>query len=316
MKFGGPDGLAIVDLPDLTPARGQVLISVEAAGVGSVDVMIRSGALAAFGFKEGYVPGNEVAGTVVGVGDGVDRSWAGQRVWAFTGTGGGYAEQVMAPVEAIVPLPETMPAVDAVTLGSSGIVAHFGLRRARFTAGESVLIRGAAGGIGVMVVQLAVRSGANVVAVTTSSKERGDRLAALGATHVLSREGAGGADAPAGYDVIMDIVGGADLASYFDRLNPNGRMVALGAVAGFPPPDFAGAMYPAFQKSLSFATFSAASIPLTERQQLVAELFAAACLGELQAVVDDVLPLEQAVQAHRIMEGSVFGRLALTVTDS
>src|SRR5690606_19355860 len=120
---------------------------------------------------------------------------------------------------------------DAVTLGSSGTVAHFGLRRARFTAGESVLIRGAAGGIGVMVVQLAVRSGANVVAVTTSSKERGDRLAALGATHVLRREGAGGAGAPAGYDVIMDIVGGADLASYFDRLNPNGRMVALGAVA-------------------------------------------------------------------------------------
>jgi NADPH:quinone reductase-like Zn-dependent oxidoreductase len=81
--------------------------------------------------------------------------------------------------------PEGLSAVDAVTLGSSGVVAHFALAHARFAAGESVLVRGAAGSIGIMTVQLAARGGASAVAVTTSSAERGDRLRQLGATHVL-----------------------------------------------------------------------------------------------------------------------------------
>ena len=111
-------------------------------------------------------------------------------------------------------------------------VAHFGLRHAHFAPGETVLVRGAAGSIGIMTVQLAARGGAGAVAVTTSSAERGDRLRELGATHVLDRAGEGGEDAPAGYDVIIDIVAGADMPSFFARLNPNGRMVAVGAVAG------------------------------------------------------------------------------------
>jgi NADPH:quinone reductase-like Zn-dependent oxidoreductase len=73
-----------------------VLITTEAVGVGGVDAMILSGALAAHGFREGHVLGGEIAGTVAAVGDGVDASWVGQRVWAFTGTGGGYGEQVIA----------------------------------------------------------------------------------------------------------------------------------------------------------------------------------------------------------------------------
>ena len=230
--FGGPEGLAVIDLPAPVPAAGQVLIATEAIGVGGVDAVIRSGALAAYGFTEGHVPGGEVAGTVTAVGDGVDPSWVGRRVWAFTGLGGGYAEQAVAPAErSLVPLPAGLSAADAVTLGSSGVVAHFGLRHARFAPGESVLVRGAAGSIGIMAVQLAARGGAGAVAVTTSSAERGDRLRALGATHVLDRSG-DGRDGPAGYDVIIDIVAGPDLPSFFARLNPNGRMVAVGAVAG------------------------------------------------------------------------------------
>ena len=253
--FGSPEGLAVIDLPDPSPADGQVLIATEAIGVGGVDAMIRRGALAAYGFQEGHVPGGEIAGTVAAVGDGVDSSWVGQRVWAFTGLGGGYAEQATAPAGAILSLPANISAADAVTLGSSGAVAHFGLRHARFAPGESVLVRGAAGGIGIMTVQLAARGGASAVAVTTSSAGRGERLRKLGATHVLDRAGEGGEDAPAGYDVIMDIIAGADLPSFFARLNPNGRMVAVGAVAGPPPADFAIEMFAAFQKSMSFATF-------------------------------------------------------------
>lgn len=221
--FGGPEGLAVIDLPAPAPAGGQVLIATEAIGV--------------------------------------DTSWVGRRVWAFTGVGGGYVERAIAPVEEILPLPAGLSAVGAVTLGSSGVVAHFGLSHGRFAPGESVLVRGAAGSIGIMTVQLAALGGAGTVAVTTSSAERGERLRELGATHVLDRSGEGGEDAPAGYDVIIDVVAGADLPSFFAKLKPNGRMVAVGAVGMQPPADFGTTMMAAFQKSMSFATFRCRSPP-------------------------------------------------------
>jgi len=310
--FGAPDGLAVVDLADPSPAEGEALIAVEAIGVGGVDALIRSGALGAYGFKEGHILGGEIAGTVAAVGDGVDASWVGRRVWAFIGVGGGYAELAIAPAAALLPLSESMSAVDAVTLGSSGAVAHFGLRHAHFAPGESVLVRGAAGGIGIMAVQLAARGGAGAVAVTTSSAARGERLRELGATHVLDRAGEGGEDAPAGYDVVVDIVAGADMPAFFAKLNPNGRMVAVGAVAGPPPAEFGMELFAAFQKSLSFATFSAATVTESARRATTDELFAAAGRGELRAVVHELLPLEEAVLAHRKMDaGEVFGRIAL-----
>jgi NADPH2:quinone reductase len=311
--FGGPEGLAVVDLPDPVPGDGQVLIATEAIGVGGVDAVILSGALAAYGFTEGHVPGGEIAGTVTAVGAGVDTSWIGQRVWAFAGLGGGYAERAVAQAETLVPLPAGLTAADAVTLGGSGAVAHFGLRHARFAPGESVLVRGAAGGIGVMTVQLAALGGASAVAVTASSAARGDRLRGLGATHVLDRDGAGGQDAPAGYDVIIDIAAGPDMPSFFARLNANGRMVAVGVVAGYPPPDFAMQMFTAFQKSMSFATFSTDTVPAAARRAAIAGLFDAAGRDELRSVVHQRLPLEEAVLAHQQMAaGEVFGRIVLT----
>lgn len=289
------------------------MIATEAAGVGGVDTVIRSGALAAYGFKEGHIPGSEVAGTVTAVGDGVDASWIGRRVWAFTGTGGGYVEQALAPVEEIVPLPVDLSAVDAVTLGGSGVVAHFGLRHAHFAPGETVLVRGAAGSIGIMAVQLAARGRAAAVAVTTSSAERGEQLRRLGATHVLDRSGEGGKQTPAGYDVIIDVVAGKDMPSFFDRLNPNGRMVAVGAVAGQPPADFGTKIMAAFQKSMSFAAFSAATVTGADRRTVRSEQFAAASRGEIETVVHEVLPLDAAVLAHQKMDaGEVFGRIVLT----
>ncbi|RSN29758.1 NADPH:quinone reductase [Amycolatopsis sp. WAC 01416] len=310
-KFGAPEGLAVIELPSPVPAAGEVLIRVEAIGVGGVDTVIRSGALSGFGFREGHVPGNEVAGTVSAVGTGVDPAWAGRRVWAFTGEGGGYVEQTALPVEKVLPLPGDLSATDAVALGTSGMVAHFGLAHAHFADGESVLVRGAAGSIGIMTVQLAAAGGASAVAVTTSSAERGDRLRELGATHVLDRSGGG--HGPAGYDVIIDIVSGADMPSFFDRLNPNGRMVLVGVVAGMPPADFGTKLMATFRKSLSFAAFSADSIPEADRRAVEAEQFAAAARGELRPMVHEVLPLEKAVLAHRKMDdGEVFGRIVLT----
>ncbi len=312
-EFGSPEGLAVVELPEPSPLGGQVSIATEAIGVGGVDALIRSGALGDYGFGSGHILGSEVAGTVTAVGEGVDAAWVGRRVWAFTSVGGGYAEQVVTSAESLIPLPEAVSAAAAVTLGSSGMVAHFALRHAHFAPGESVLIRGAAGGIGVMAVQFAARSGASAVTVTTSSAARGDRLRELGATHVLDRAGRGPADAPASYDVIVDIVAGPGLPAFFDKLEPNGRMVVVGVMAGWPPADFGKEMIAAFQKSMSFATFSADTVPIPDRRSVTADLFAAAGRGEVKAVVHEVLPLDQAAAAHRRMaDGEVFGRIVLT----
>lgn len=299
-------------MPVPVPAPGQVQIATEAIGVGGVDAVIRRGTLAAYGFREGHVLGSEVAGRVTAVGEGVDASWIGRQVWAFTGLSGGYAEQAVAALEDVLALPDGLTGADAVALGGSGVVAHFALDRARFTPGQTVLVRGAAGSIGITAVQLAAGCGASAVAVTTSSVERGARLRNLGATHVLDRSGEGGPDSPAGFDVVIDVVGGPRLPLFLDKLNSNGRYVAVGVVGGQPPADFGMRLMDAFRRSLSFATFSSDTVPGPDRQAVRSSQFAAAAHGNLRTVVHDVLPLGQAVPAHREMDaGKVFGRIVL-----
>ncbi|TCC30949.1 zinc-binding dehydrogenase [Kribbella speibonae] len=310
--FGGPEGLSVVDVPAPEPRAGEVLVAVEAIGVGGVDALIRSGSLAAWGFREGLVPGSEVAGTVIAVGHDTDTSWIGQRVWAFTGLGGGYAEQAIAAVEDVVPLPTGLSAAGSVTLGSSGVVAHFGLKHAHFSSGESVLVRGAAGSIGILAVHLAAQGGASAIAVTTSSAARGELLREVGATHVLDRSGAGDATAPPAYNVIIDVVAGPHLPVFLDKLRPNGRLVAVGAIAGPPPGDLGMALMANFRKSLSFATFSADTVSPAERRTVRAEQFAAAADGLMPLVIHEQLPLDDAVLAHQKMQdGEVFGRIVL-----
>ncbi|AYG02442.1 zinc-binding dehydrogenase [Gryllotalpicola protaetiae] len=311
-EFGDPSGMAVVDRAVPEIGAGQMLIDVEAIGVGGVDAVIRRGTLGGYGFRPGLVLGSEVAGRVTAVGPGADSSWVGRRVWAFTGVGGGYVEQAVADAGDVVALPERLASVDAVTIGSAAPVAHFALAHGRFRRGESVLIRGAAGSIGIAAVQLAARAGARSIAVTTASAERGRRLVELGATAVLDRTGQGDAADLGEYDVIVDVVGGPGIPSFIDRLAPGGRMVVVGAVAGQPPADFGMHLMRAFQKSLSFATFSLATVPPDERDAVRAAQFASTARGELAAVVDAVLPLDRAADAHRRMDdGSVFGRIVL-----
>jgi NADPH2:quinone reductase len=192
-------------------------------------------------------------------------------------------------------------------------VARFALARAPFAPGDAVLIRGAAGSIGLAAVEIAAQGGASTVAVTTSSSERGRRLAALGATDVLDRSGDGPDGASRQFDVIVDIVGGDGMPAFIDRLAPNGRLVLVGAVAGFPPADFGARLLQSFQASRSVGVFSLDSIPPLTRSAARTEAFRAAVHGELHPVVHEVLPLERAADAHRLMdEGVVFGRIVLT----
>ncbi|AXX31456.1 zinc-binding dehydrogenase [Actinosynnema pretiosum subsp. pretiosum] len=307
--FGGPEVLVVGEVPDPVPGSGRVLVRTEAIGVGGVDAVLRRGTLG-LDFPAGLPLGSEVAGTVTAVGAGGDPGWVGRRVWAFTGTGGGYAEQAAVPLDDVAELPDGLSAVDAVTLGSSATVAHFALAHGRLASGERVLVRGASGSIGIAAVELAAAGGASVVAVTTSSPERGARLREHGATHVLDRAGRG--DGAGEFDVVVDVVGGADLPGFLDLLAPGGRWVLAGAVAGFPPADFGAALMRGFQRSRSFATFSLATVPVAERNRVRARLLAGAVTGEVTPVVHTTLPLAEAAQAHRLMdEGGVFGRIVL-----
>ena len=312
-SYGDPSGMMVGQVPNPTPAAGQLLIQTEAIGVGGVDAVIRRGTLGS-GFAVGLIPGSEIAGRVIAVGTGVDPNWIGRRVWAFTGISGGYAEQAVASLDDVTTLPETLSPIDAVALGSAGPVAHFALEHAHFKLGESVLVRGAAGSIGISTVQLAAAAGARSIAVTTSSNSRGERLRELGATAVLDRSGGFEGSAAADFDVIIDIVGGLQLPDFLDRLAPNGRMVSVGVVAGYPPADFGMALMRRFQRSISFGTFSLDTVPISDRNRVRAEQFDAAARGTLQSVVHEVLPFTQAVDAHERMDaGEVFGRIVLTI---
>ncbi|MFF1572431.1 zinc-binding dehydrogenase [Leifsonia sp. NPDC058292] len=314
--FGDPDGMQPVEVPEPTAASGELVIDTEAIGVGGVDAVIRRGTIGGAGFTEGLIPGSEVAGVVSAVGDGVDAGWLGRRVWGFTGTSGGYTERALARVENVVALPEGLSPTEAVAIGSAAPVAHFALAHGRLVSGERVLIRGAAGSIGIAAVELAARAGASAVAVTTSSAERGERLRELGATHVLDRDGAESeAISPSpsdGFDVILDIVAGPATGRFIERLASNGRMVIVGAIAGFPPADFGAALLRGFQRSRSVATFSLDTVPRPELARVRAAQFEAVVRGDLHAVVHDILPLEAAADAHRRMDaGEVFGRIVL-----
>lgn len=318
-QFGDPSGMAVREVPDPVLEAGRVLVRPEAIGVGGVDAVIRRGTLGGFGFTEGLIPGSEVAGLVTAVGDGVDPAWLGRRVWASTRTGGGYAELATAGLDDIAALPEGLSCIEAVTLGSAAPVAHFALAHAHFTAGESVLVRGAAGSIGIATVELAARGGARTVAATTSSAERGRRLRELGASLVLDRAGTredtgeDGAGESEAFDVIIDIVGGDAVPDFIDRLAPNGRMVLVGIVAGLPPADFGMRLMHTFRQSRSFATFSLDTVPIDKWRKTRSELFDAAVSGTPHPVVHKVMALDQAAEAHRLMdEGTVFGRIVLT----
>lgn len=304
--FGGPEGLKLSHAPQPVAGPGEAVVAVEAAGVGLVDVMVRQGIYAGAS-QAGIVPGVEVAGTVVDA-PGEASDWRGRRVFVLVG-GGGYADRVKVATPQLIALPDSVTSADAVALGVNALTASFALRRANLIAGERVLVRGASGGIGVMGVQLAARAGALVTAVT-SSEESGRRLLELGAQNVLNRTS--GEVEYDEYDVILDPVGGAEVSSFVSRLRPNGRYVICGAAAGFPSADFGMSLVANFGKSPAILAVSLSSTDGAELASVATEIFAAAGRGELRPMIDEALPLHDAVAAHEKLEaGGVFGKLIL-----
>lgn len=306
-SFGGPETLVVSDVAVPIPGAGEVLVTVESAGVGLVDVLQRMGIYPGL-VEAGFVAGIEVAGTVGGVGSDVDAAWVGKRVFAQL-HGGGYAEAVAAPVNQLVLLPDAVSSAAAVALGVNALVAEVVFEQAELAAGERVLVRGAGGGIGVMAVQLAAERGASVAAVT-SSAERGERLKLLGADAIIDRT-EDASPSGEGFDLIVDPVAGPETAAFIGQLRPGGRHVIVGFAGGLPEADVAMALVTNFQKSISLSTLSIDTADPQHLLELTKAMFERVASGSLQPVIDEELPLERAADAHRKIESGVFGKIVL-----
>jgi len=308
IAFGGANQLAITEIPDLVPGKGQVVILVEAIGVGLVDVLKRRGSI---GGEAGFIPGSEVAGRIVVVGSSVDDGLIGRRVFA-QGNGGGYAEQFLAEASRVVFLPDHLSSNDAVALGINSLVAFFSQRQSRLKAGEHVLIRGASGGIGLSSIQAAVRLGATITAITNT--DAASKIEALGAHQVVRRDNGETVDGP--FDVVIDPVGGEAVGEFIGTLAVNGRYVLVGAAAGFPEVTFGKALFSIFQKSPTFSVFSMASVSPDEVRDAANGIFAAAERGTLTPIIGDVFSLSEAAMAHVSLEsGKVIGKILLRPAD-
>ncbi len=225
-KHGGTEVLAVQERSEPAPGPGQVRIDVRAAGVNFADTLARVG-LYADAPKPPCVVGYEVAGTISAVGEGVDAGRVGERVMAGTPFGG-YAEQVVVPAADVVALPERLSfeegaAVPVVYATAWASLYGYGSLR----AGERVLVHSAAGGVGIAVLQLAKRGGAEVHG--TASPAKHDRLRELGLDRAIDYRSDGWwRDLPT-YDLVVDGIGGASFKRSYALLRPGGRLIALGA---------------------------------------------------------------------------------------
>lgn len=306
--FGAPDVLRFGEVEKPRPASGSVVIKSEAIGLGYMDTAARRGEsyLAA---SPGFIPGYEVAGTISEIGPAVDEAWLGRRVFAILREGGGCAEFVALPAAELIALPDAISFETAVATGLNALVAQAGLARVPIAATDLVLVRGAAGGIGLMCVQYVALHG-NAIVASTSSKERGEMLLSLGATSIWDRN-AGDLGATS-FDVIVDTIVGKDLPSYLDRLRANGRYLICGGVGGPPDSDFGTKIIEHFHSSPTLYAFSLNAASLDDVAREAAILFDHVQAGRILSVIDSVMPLSEAVAAHRRLDaGQAFGKVVL-----
>lgn len=261
--FGGPEKVEVRDVPDPEPGPGQVRVRVAAAGVNNTDIWTREGAYGLPGRPDALagwrgpidfprIQGADVAGAVDLVGPGVDPGLVGQRVLVdpatYSDTGpadepdlvavlgsesdGGFAEYVVVAADQVhdvtgSPLDDAELACLPISYGT----AMGMLERGGVGAGETVLVTGASGGVGLAAVQLAAARGCRVIAQTSAGKE--ELVRESGARDVVDRDGAGLADlAPDGLDAVIDVVAGPQLDRLLPLLRAGGRWVVAGAVAG------------------------------------------------------------------------------------
>ena len=316
--FGPPESLVVEDVPDPVPGRGQVLIDVAACSVTFPDVLMIQDL---YQFKPGlpFTPGTDVAGTISALGEGVTGLEVGTRVMAGVGAGG-MAERAVASASSVVPLPDGVDLVTAPGFLYAYGTSHHALKdRAQLRAGETLVVLGAAGGVGMAAVELGALAGARVIAAASSA----ERLALCrehGATDTINyatedlksaiRDLTGGR----GADVVYDAVGGPYSEPALRSTAWNGRFLVIGFAAGDIPKialnlpllkgcSIVGVFYGAFT----------ANEPERQREN-VAELLAWWRDGKLDPYVSATYPLQHAPDALRALaDRKVMGKVVVTV---
>ncbi len=298
-EAGPPDVLALAEVATPEPGPGEVRIRVVAAGVQPADAAARRGATPpGVARPRVLVPGNEMAGVVDAVGPGAGAFAEGDAVIAFA-TFGAYAELAVVPVAQVVPKPAAMPWDEAGALSASGQTAHTALEDLGVSAGETLVVHAAAGGVGTMAVQLAVARGARVIG--TARPANHEYLRSLGAEPVEYGDGLierVRALAPAGADAALDAIGNGALAASLGFVTDRRRIATVA--------DSGGA-----------ERLGLRAVRTRRSAARLAELTALAEAGALRVHVSERLPLHEAARAHRLIEsGHVRGKLVLTVGDT
>jgi len=317
-SFGGPEVLTLAELDDPVPGPGEVLLDVAATAVNRADLMQRQGLYPPPPGAPAH-PGLECSGTVAALGEGVAGWEVGDRVCALL-SGGGYATRVAVPAGQLLPVPAGLSLVEAAALPEVACTVWSNVfMRADLQPGEVFLVHGGSSGIGTMAVQLANHLGARVFA-TVGSPEKAERVAALGAERAVlyrSEDFVEVVRAEGGADVVLDVMGAAYLARNVQALADGGRLVVIGLQGGARAELDLGALLAKRGSVHATALRSrSASSKAAIVQAVLAGVWPLLETGEVRPVVDRVLPLAQAAQAHRVVEQSGHvGKVVLQVAE-
>ncbi|MEJ2852842.1 MULTISPECIES: NAD(P)H-quinone oxidoreductase [unclassified Saccharothrix] len=310
---GGPDVLEWAEAPDPVAGPGEVLLDVAATAVNRADLLQRQGHYPPPpGASE--VLGLECSGTVAALGEGVTGWAVGDRVCALL-AGGGYGSKVAVPAAQLLPLPDGVDLVTAASLPEVACTVWSNVvMLARLTEGETFLVHGGAGGIGTHAIQVAKALGAKV-AVTAGSDERLARCRELGADITVNYKTQDFVSEVRA-DVILDNMGAAYLGRNVDALNTDGRIVVIGMQGGVKGELNLGKL---LTKRGSITGTGLRFRPVDGphgKGRIVADvrdrLWPLIASGQVRPVVDRVLPIREAADAHRALEGgSIFGKVVL-----
>jgi NADPH:quinone reductase len=315
---GGPDAMTEERIPVPTPGAGEALVRVEFAGVNFVDVYKRSGV---YKLPLPSTIGEEGAGTVEAVGDGVTDVRAGDRV-AWSSVGGAYAEFAVVPAAKLVPIPEGVDTRVAAAVMLQGMTAHYlAMSIYPLKEGDRCVVHAAAGGVGLLLVQIAKRRGAYVIG-TAGSDEKAELARGAGADEVVIYtrqdfvEEVRRLTDSRGVHVIYDSVGKTTFLRGFDALAPRGMMALFGQSSGAVDPVNPQLLN---QKGSLFLTRPTLHHYTATRDELLwraGDLFGWIGRGELAVRIGAEFPLSEAAEAHRELEGRrTTGKVLLRVAD-
>lgn len=310
--FGPPEVMKVETVADPRPAAGQVLVNLRAAGVNPVDTYIRSGAYRP-DLALPYTPGIDGAGVIASVGPGVKAWRPGQRVYLTWAVSGSYAERVLCAEANVYPLPDALTFAQGAAVGVPYGTAYRALfPRAHAVPGETVLIHGASGGVGLAAVQIAVAAGFRIIG-SAGSKAAMTLVQEQGAHHVVNHKDPGYLDSirdftgGAGVDVILEMLANVNLGHDLRLLAKGGRVVVIGS-RGTVEIDPRETM----ARDAAILGMALFNIPAAELASVHAALGAGLQRGTLRPIVSRELPLAEAATAHRaILETSSLGKLVL-----